>query len=165
LRLFFYNPNIQPEDEYLRRRDALAYLGFAAPSYFGSDIPLLLDFPPRQAREHLLAVGGELFSRKRCVLCYRLRLAAAAKRAKELGYPAFTSALLYSGRQRHEAIKEEGGRLAAQYGLEFYYEDFRTGLKEGRRMSRELGLYRQRYCGCVFEGMEAEGFEREGSSG
>lgn len=76
---------------------------------------------------------------------YRRRLEAA-----ELGYEAFTSSLLYSRYQRHDVIREEGERAAAKFGVRFHYQDFRPGWRRGIDVSRELGLYRQQYCGCIY---------------
>ena len=87
----------------------------------------------------------------RCVnYCYRVRLEQTAKFAKENGYDSFSTTLLVSPYQNHEALKQVGEELAEKYGLEFVYRDFRVGFREGQTKARELGLYMQKYCGCVF---------------
>ena len=58
--------------------------------------------------------------------------------------------MLVSPYQNHEALKQVGEKLAEKYGLEFVYRDFRVGFREGQTKARELGLYMQKYCGCVF---------------
>ena len=87
----------------------------------------------------------------RCVkYCYRVRLEQTAKYAKENGYDTFSTTLLISPYQNHEALKKIGEEMAEKYGLTFLYRDFRSGFKEGQTEARELGLYMQKYCGCVF---------------
>lgn len=87
----------------------------------------------------------------RCVnYCYRVRLEQTAKFAKENGYDSFSTTLLVSPYQNHEALKQVGKEIAEKYGLEFVYRDFRVGFREGQAKARELGLYMQKYCGCVF---------------
>jgi predicted adenine nucleotide alpha hydrolase (AANH) superfamily ATPase len=75
----------------------------------------------------------------------------AARAAIARGLSAFTTTLLYSRRQRHELIREVGQEVALEHGLEFHYEDFRKGWQEGIEMAKKMGLYRQRWCGCVYE--------------
>jgi predicted adenine nucleotide alpha hydrolase (AANH) superfamily ATPase len=92
---------------------------------------------------------------ERCRGCYGLRLGRAAEAARSLGLGAFTTTLLYSRRQRHELVVEAGREAAIESGVEFYYEDFRKGWNSGIELSKRLGLYRQRWCGCVYEGLGA----------
>ena len=148
--LYFYNPNIHPLSEYLRRREGL--LAVAA----RLDLPVLLADQEDEAAAHpgawLLAMGalgqGMDDMSRRCPLCYDLRLARVAARARELGFPRFSSTLLYSKYQNHEAILGSGKRHAGQ-DLDFLGEDFRPGWNEGIRLSKEWGIYRQQYCGCL----------------
>ena len=69
---------------------------------------------------------------------------------KNIGYDAFTTTLLISPYQNHEVLKDVGQEMAEKYGLKFLYRDFRPGFREGQSTARELGLYMQKYCGCVF---------------
>jgi predicted adenine nucleotide alpha hydrolase (AANH) superfamily ATPase len=96
---------------------------------------------------------------QRCGYCIRLRLAKTATVAKEKGFDAFTTTLLESKYQPHEYIKLIGEILADEVGLKFYYQDFRSGWKESIRISKELDLYRQPYCGCIFSEYERFGPE------
>ena len=82
--------------------------------------------------------------------CYKVRLEQTAKFAKENGYDAFTTTLLISPYQKHEVLKQVGQEIAEEYGLTFLYRDFRPGFRAGQNEARELGLYMQKYCGCVF---------------
>jgi predicted adenine nucleotide alpha hydrolase (AANH) superfamily ATPase len=114
--------------------------------------PLVVDFSPPYNVGRFLAVAAiDPVEPARCRACYRLRLDMAARSAVLRGATAFTTTLLYSRRQRHELIKEVGQEVALEHGIEFHYEDFRKGWHEGLDMSKKLGLYRQRWCGCVYE--------------
>ena len=62
----------------------------------------------------------------------------------------FTTTLLYSKYQKHDLIREIGKNLSQQLGIFFYYQDFRAGWAEGVKISKELGMYRQQYCGCIY---------------
>ena len=90
----------------------------------------------------------------RCGYCYSSRLEATAKAAKENGFDYFSSSLLYSKYQNHDEIKNIGNELAEKYGISFYYDDFRIGWKQGNKESKDMGLYRQKYCGCIFSEKE-----------
>lgn len=86
----------------------------------------------------------------RCAACYAMRLGATADVASDKGFEAISTTLLISPYQRHELIAEAGRRVAEERGLKFVYEDFRRGWPERGRVTKELGLYRQQYCGCVY---------------
>ncbi|MDR3204050.1 MAG: epoxyqueuosine reductase QueH [Deltaproteobacteria bacterium] len=150
---WFYNPNIQPREEFIRRRDGAAYLALEMPKRLGlSTNGLTLDFsPPYEPLKFLQAYAQSPSVPERCALCYSLRLTKAARRARELRADAFTTSLLYSRRQKHELIIQQGLAAAAEHGLDFYYQDFRQGWNEGIELSRDLDLYRQKSCGCVYE--------------
>jgi predicted adenine nucleotide alpha hydrolase (AANH) superfamily ATPase len=79
-----------------------------------------------------------------------LRLDAAARYAKENGYSAFSTTLLISPYQNHELLIKTAEEKASKYGVNFLYRDFRPRFREGQAAARELGLYMQKYCGCVF---------------
>lgn len=129
--------------------------------------PWLLDSPARPAAEeaasstpafsHPLAADPRLWLRaaagredKRCVFCWRSRLLKTAEIAAAKGFDAFTTSLLYSRRQDHERIRMLGESVAAKKGIAFAYRDFRSDWQEGIRLSKEWGIYRQQYCGCLF---------------
>ena len=130
---FWYNPNIHPWKEYQARRDCLLEY---APT-IGMEVRVREDYG---LREFVCHVAGDIGH----------RIEGAAKYAAENGFPAFTSTLLASLYQDHDGIVRAAERYARQYGVEFLYRDFRPGFREGNRRARELGLYMQRYCGCVF---------------
>ena len=92
-------------------------------------------------------------------MCYTWRLRETARYAKAHGYDAFTSTLFYSIYQQHDLMRRTAERFAAAYGVTFRYEDFRPGWQEGIDISKELDLYRQPYCGCIFS--EEERYSKE----
>ncbi len=147
LELWFHNPNIHPRAEWGRRRDSLAFLA----AHHG----LKVDFSsPYEPRPFLAELMKNPTTPERCRACYALRFEAAAREAARRGHRAFGSTLAFSRRQKHDLIVEEGNRAAARHGLDFYYEDWRPGWKRGHEIAKELGLYRQNYCGCIFSEME-----------
>ena len=82
--------------------------------------------------------------------CYRVRLEQTAKYAKENGYDRITTTLFVSPYQNHEVLIKVCEEMAEKYGLKFLYRDFREGFRQGQAKARELGLYMQKYCGCIF---------------
>lgn len=139
---FWYNPNIHPYIEYKTRRDTLI-------QYSEMENFKLIIKEEYGLREFCKNVVGDLDNR--CTnYCYRVRLEETAKYAKENGYDAFTSTLFVSPYQKHEELKCVCEEMAEKYGVEFLYRDFRVGFRDGQAKARELGLYMQKYCGCVF---------------
>lgn len=140
--VYWFNPNIHPYMEYKARRNTLKEYtkSIGVNAIFDENYGL---------REFCKNVVDDLDNR--CVkYCYRIRLEQTAKYAKENGYDTFSTTLLISPYQNHEALKKIGEEMAEKYGLIFLYRDFRTGFREGQAEARELGLYMQKYCGCVF---------------
>ena len=91
---------------------------------------------------------------ERCRICYSIRLQKAAQIARKGKFDAFTTTLLVSPFQKHELIKEIATSVSQETGVPFFYQDFRTGFKEGVMQSKEEKMYRQQYCGCVFSEKE-----------
>lgn len=135
----FYNPNIHPKDEYVRRKENVQKLA----EIKGLDVDYIDDF--RQEEWEAFS-GPEV---QRCGMCYALRLDRAARHAKETGCDAFTTTLLVSPYQKHDLIRELGEKAAKKHGTEFYYKDFRPGFRLGQQQAREMELYRQKFCGCI----------------
>jgi predicted adenine nucleotide alpha hydrolase (AANH) superfamily ATPase len=138
---FWYNPNIHPTTEYRARRDALA--GYAA----SAGLPLVMR-DEYGLRDFLSRVPPD--PEARCAACYEMRMDAVALAASENGCAAFTTTLLISPYQRHELLRETAESAAKRYGVAFLYRDFRKIFRESQNAARELGLYRQKYCGCIF---------------
>jgi predicted adenine nucleotide alpha hydrolase (AANH) superfamily ATPase len=145
--LYWHNPNIHPYMEYVRRRDALAaYAKDLDLSLIMEDRYGLRDFLDALYREN----AGPSKTAGRCALCYRLRMEKTAKTAAEKGFEAFSTTLLISPYQDQRLIGEEGETAARRYGVRFLYRDFRPRFREGQAGARALGIYMQKYCGCVF---------------
>ncbi len=140
--VYWYNPNIHPYMEYKARRDCL--------KEYTKSIGIEAIFEEEYGLDDFCKnVVGDL--QNRCKnYCYRVRLEQAAKYAKDNGYDAFSTTLLVSIYQNHDAIIEIANEMAEKYGVEFLYRDFRVGFREGQAKARELELYMQKYCGCVF---------------
>lgn len=135
----FYNPNIHPREEFTRRKENLLVLAQT------KEIPVTcLDDFMQEVWERFPDEQAE-----RCRMCYAVRLDKTAAMAKERGFDAFSTTLLVSPYQNHELIRELGEKAAARYGVAFFYRDFRPGFREGQAEAKELGLYRQKFCGCI----------------
>ena len=142
----FYNPNIHPTCEYLKRRSEVeVYAKETGVNIMHSDYDIENYF------QHI--VYNEA-ANDRCPVCWRLRLERAAKTARDNGFEAVTTTLLGSPYQDQEAIKHICESIAKNIGLKFYYEDFRVGFKKAHKLARSKGMYCQNYCGCVFSEKE-----------
>jgi len=101
-----------------------------------------------------MIVDDDIMSEKdrkvRCEMCYDIRLGKTAEFAKNNGYDAISSTLLLSKHQDHEAIRRSCKKMADIHDVEFIYKDLRKNWKDSIRISKELELYRQPYCGCIF---------------
>ena len=138
---FFYNHNIHPYQDYSKRRDAVVQMAGQ------ESMPLIMhdDYDLEGFLASVAATPNE-----RCSYCYASRLRATAQVAKKQGFDAFTASLLYSRYQKHEEIRELGEQIGREFGVAFHYQDFRPGWQVGIKLSKELGLYRQQYCGCIY---------------
>ncbi|MDR0877964.1 MAG: epoxyqueuosine reductase QueH [Treponema sp.] len=146
--LFWYNPNIHPFTEYKQRRDTL--VSFAAEKNLN-----LSRIDEYGLRSFIRAVfpdleNGSKTERPRCTVCYRMRLEKTAEHAAEKKYDAFSTTLLISPYQDHDLIKKIAEEIAEKYEVPFLYRDFRPYFREGQAKAREMGLYMQKYCGCIF---------------
>ncbi len=148
---YFFNPNIHPLREMERRVEALETvseeLGFH----------LIWDPEIYGLTHWLKLLKGRYQQSERCPECYRMRLEATARTAVANGFPCFSTTLLYSRYQRHELICQMGEEIAVKHGLSFYYHDFRQGWEQGIQAAKELDIYRQPYCGCIFSEAERYG--------
>ena len=150
---WFMNPNIQPLSEYLRRREAAE----ACCAYM--KIPVLFEDCEWDITKWLRQVRDRDEKPDRCVYCCESRVLATFQKAKALGYTHVSTSLLYSIYQPHEVIRLCGERLSKEFGIPFLYEDFRKDWQAGIDLSKEIGLYRQPYCGCVYS--EAERYQKK----
>lgn len=145
IRGFWYNPNIHPYTEYSARLDSLKKLQ----TLWGLDIEYLDDY----ALDYFLkSVAGQ--GENRCAVCYSIRLEKTAETAKKMNFNGFTTSLFASPYQKFDMITALGSEIGKKHGIEFYREDFRKGWAASKDLSREFGLYRQKYCGCIYSEME-----------
>ena len=149
--VFYYNPNIYPPEEFGKRVEEQKRLIAQLPA----EHPIsFLDGPYEPERFYEMARGLEQIPEggERCFKCYRLRLSETAEMARAGKYDYFTTTLSISPLKNAEKLNEIGGQLAKDYGVDYLYSDFkkRNGYKRSTELSREYGLYRQDYCGCVF---------------
>ena len=154
---FFHNPNIHPRSEFLLRLASVKKLA----SLLSLDVICDEEYNAKDFIEGLKLSSGDRTASQahpphgeRCAYCYSTRMEATAKAAAQNGFDAFTSSLLYSRYQAHDEIKALGAGLAQRYGVSFYYDDFRPGWQDGIDASKEMGLYRQKYCGCIYSRKE-----------
>jgi predicted adenine nucleotide alpha hydrolase (AANH) superfamily ATPase len=142
---FFYRHNIHPYSECLRRQETLE--GYARQI----DLRLII----QEGYDLEGFIQNVVYREKdRCTYCYHDRLRTTALLAKRGKFDYFSSTLLYSKFQKHDRLKSIGESIGKSIGVPFFYEDFRSGWKEGIDTSKNLGLYRQQYCGCIYSEKE-----------
>lgn len=149
--VFYYNPNIFPENEYTKRileqQTLISDMKVKHPvSFLAGNYDRERFFQIAEGLEHLRE-GGE-----RCFKCYELRLEEAAKIAQDAGFDYFTTTLSISPLKNADKLNEIGTRLADKYGVQYLQSDFKkkNGYKRSIELSSEYGLYRQDYCGCEY---------------
>jgi predicted adenine nucleotide alpha hydrolase (AANH) superfamily ATPase len=142
---FFYRHNIHPYTECLRRQETL--------HSYAQQIDLRVIYQEDYDLEGFIQ-NVVYREEDRCSYCYHDRLRTTALLAKRGKFDYFSSTLLYSKFQKHDRIKSIGESVGRSTGIPFFYEDFRTGWKEGINTSRELEMYRQQYCGCIYSEKE-----------
>lgn len=136
---YFYNPNIHPREELIKRRENVEKFSYL------KNIQVMYSEDFMQEKWE----NFNLTEDRRCHMCYSLRLDKAASYAKENGFDAFTTTLLVSPYQKHELIIELGEKTAQKHELRFFYRDFRPGFRQGQQQAKDMGLYRQKFCGCI----------------
>ena len=157
LTVFYYNPNIAPEEEFLRRAEEQRRLIAELPH--AHEIQFRCGEYESEAFEALargledMPEGGE-----RCTRCFRLRLGKTAALAAREGFDYFTTTLSISPLKDAQRLNAIGGELAEQFGVSYLFSDFKkkNGYKRSCELSVQYELYRQDYCGCRFSQMERE---------
>ncbi len=149
--IFYYNPNIYPNEEYSRRADEqknlINALAVRNPVNFIEG-----EYNPDSFFNAVQGFENEAEGGERCFRCYELRLNEAAILAKSNGFDYFTTTLSISPHKNAEKLNEIGAILAEKYGIKYLPSDFKkkNGYKRSIELSKEYGLYRQDYCGCIF---------------
>ncbi|MBQ3705581.1 MAG: epoxyqueuosine reductase QueH [Clostridia bacterium] len=155
--IYYYNPNIEPESEFLKRAgEEERFIREFRPD--GGVRVLVAEYDHEafeaiaRGREHLPERG------ERCYLCYELRMRKTAEYARAHGYDCFTTSLSISPYKSSRWINEIGGRLAEELGIPFLHSDFKkqNGYKRSIELSAQYHLYRQNWCGCVYSRQERE---------
>lgn len=150
---FFYNPNIHGQAEYRRRladTQALSTklgIELIVPPYNIQDFfQPILPFQDKNSLKYINDV--DRFRRKRCKICYDIRLRSTVVEAKKRRLKYFSSTLLVSPFRNHQEIIEQSMNLAIENKINFYYRDFRKGYWQGRNIARVNNFYLPSYCGC-----------------
>lgn len=146
---FFYRHNIHPYTECVKRQQTL--------EQYSRQIDLRVIYQEEYDMEGFIRNVAYRES-NRCSYCYHDRLRTTALMARRGKFDYFSTTLLYSKFQKHDTIRSIGESVGKAVGVPFFYEDFRTGWKTGITASKELGMYRQKYCGCIYS--EKERFYR-----
>ena len=149
--IFYYNPNITEENEYLKRIEELKKLI----SLINYKYPITLlegDYVPEKFFEMSRGLENEPERGRRCYKCYEMRLEETARIADELGFDNFCTTLTLSPHKNANWINEIGEGLNSKYDSVYLYSDFKkkNGYKRSIELSKEYDLYRQDYCGCVY---------------
>ena len=164
VKVFFFNPCITEKEEYEKRKaNQVLFLEKFNCHYedldnFNQVEFLEGDYNPHSFFEAVKGLENCKEGGERCHVCYQQRLEETAKEAVDQGYNCFTTTLSVSPHKKFSVIEAIGQKLSEQYGVEFINLDFKkkAGYQESTRMSKEYGLYRQDYCGCIFSKLERE---------
>lgn len=159
--VFYYNPNIYPKDEYIRRvEEQKKFIQTFDTKYKVDFIEGVYD------TERFFSLSKGLESEKeggqRCFKCYELRLSETAKVAKDSGFDYFTTTLSISPYKNAQKLNEIGEVLSSKYGVKYLFSDFKkkNGYKRSIELSKIYNLYRQDYCGCVFSKVARENYKK-----
>ena len=146
----YYNPNIEPRDEYIHRKsEQIRFIK----EFNNEHISFLdCDYDNATFQTKVKALEQEKEGGARCAVCFRMRMEKAAKIAKDKGFTYFGTTLTVSPHKNSKVINEIGALLESIYGVKYLYSDFKKkdGYKKSIELSKEYNLYRQDYCGCLF---------------
>lgn len=149
--ILYYNPNISPEEEFIKRCEEQQRLIKEMP--LKNKVSFIRGIYDNDRYEDIIeGLQNEKEGGIRCHKCYRMRLEEAAKKAKEEGYDYFTTTLSISPYKNAKVLNEIGEELAEIYEVKYLYADFKkkNGYKRSIELSKEYNLYRQDYCGCKY---------------
>ena len=148
--VFYYNPNIEPYEEYLKRKNE--QIRFIKEFKHENINFLDCDYDNNIFRNSVVGLEQEKERQARCPVCFRIRLEATAKKAKELNYDYFGTTLTVSPYKNSKQINILGSILQDKYNIKYLFSDFKKGdgYKKSIEYSKEYNLYRQDYCGWLF---------------
>lgn len=148
--VFYYNPNIEPLEEYEKRKSEQKRF---IKEFNHANIDFLdCDYQNEDFKNAVIGLEGEKEGGARCPVCYKLRMKKTALMAKKLGYDYFGTTLTVSPYKHSDWINEIGALLEREIGVKYLYSDFKKqdGYKKSIELSKEYNLYRQDYCGCSY---------------
>ena len=149
--VYYFNPNISVKEEYEYRLNEEKRL--ISLMEFKNNVKIIEGaYDSKVFFDAVKGLEKEPEGGKRCIECFKLRLEASAKTAREIGADYFATTLTISPLKNADALNEIGAQFADKYGVNWLYSDFkkREGYKRSIQLSREYDLYRQDYCGCIF---------------
>ena len=149
--ILYYNPNIYPYDEYLKRKQEQIKLIIEIDCSNNLDI-MDCDYDNDLYEKCIIGLENEPERGNRCMVCYNLRMEKTAKMAKECNYDYFCTTLSVSPYKNSEWINKIGEKLQNKYNINWLYSDFKKkdGYKQSILLSKKYNLYRQDYCGCIY---------------
>ncbi len=162
--VFFYNPNIEPKEEYEFRKEEqkrlLSMMGFQEKTAFKEG-----RYDPEYFRAKVRGLENEPERGSRCDVCFRLRLNETALAAKENGFDFFTTTLSVSPLKSAEKLNSVGEELQEKYGVKYLSSDFkkRGGHQRTVELSKKYGLYRQDFCGCIYSKAQKQNILSKGA--
>ena len=160
--ILYYNPNIEPYEEYLKRKEEEIRFLKEYPNINKLDI-MDCDYDEDKFKEMAKGLEHEHEGGPRCFKCYRLRLEKTAKTAKDNNFDYFGTTLTVSPYKNSQKLNEIGEELESIYDIKYLYSDFKKkdGYKHSIELAKKYNLYRQDYCGCKYSKAEKEAKEKE----
>ena len=153
--ILYYNPNIYPKAEYMKRLVALEEII----DKMKLDVRLIeLGYLHREFKDKVKGLEKEKEGGERCNKCFYLRLEESAKFAQRNNFDYFTTTLSVSPYKNSQKLNEIGKMLEEKYDIKYLYSDFKKkeGYKRSNELSNKYGIYRQHYCGCEYSLKEAK---------
>ncbi|MBM3252982.1 MAG: epoxyqueuosine reductase QueH [Candidatus Omnitrophica bacterium] len=145
---FFYNPNIHPYGEYIKRYSAI--IDYAKEI----DLEFIATDGAYPVEDYFRTISFKEERPQRCNICWTLRLKKTADVAKENDFDYFSTTLLVSPYQDQKVLRDIGVKVSQEVGVEFYYKDFREGFRAAHNEAKTKGIYMQKYCGCIYSERE-----------
>lgn len=148
--VLYYNPNIEPYDEYLKRKnEQIRFIN----EFKHDNIKFLdCDYENEVFHDNVKGLENEREGKARCPVCFRVRLDYTARKAKELNFEYFGTTLTVSPHKNSKQINILGGIIGDKYNVKYLFSDFKKkdGYKKSVELAKKYNLYRQDYCGCLY---------------
>ena len=149
--VLYYNPNIYPYEEYLKRKNEQIRL-INEMEHVNNLSIIDCDYDNDKYERLIKGLENEKEGGSRCHICYKLRLEKTATMASDGNYDYFSTTLTVSPYKNSKILNEIGESLAVKYNIKWLYSDFKKkdGYKKSVELSKKYNLYRQDYCGCIY---------------